>query len=154
MKGRIYFQLLVAAVLACIATAACTRNNGNIGDWFGEWQLKSIEINGQDDTGYAGDVLWKFQNNIVEMVAVSTGGHTHISHFGTWMADDRTLTLDFTHSDDLNPAGSDKYSPPSQTMLPAGVTQLTIVKLSSSEIILKYDPASDSSIVYTLRKRG
>lgn len=142
------------AIAACFVAVGCTQNNGDIGEWFGEWHLRSIEINGTDDASYTGDVLWKFQNNIVEMVVVNDTGHSHTEYYGTWSADGSVLTLYFTHSDDLNPAGSAKYSPPTQTLLPAGVTELKIRKLSSSEIILQYDPAADRSIVYTLRKRG
>lgn len=154
MKTVRYIRLLAAVMLACFISSGCTHNNGDIGEWFGEWHLKSIEVNGQVDTDYTGDVLWKFQNNIVEMVVVSAVGHSHTEHYGTWTSDDRTLTLNFTHSDDLTPAGTGKYAPPAQTLLPAAVTPLTIVKLSSSEIILKYDPEADRSIVYTLRRRG
>jgi len=72
-------------------TAGCTQNNGDIGEWFGEWHLRSIEINGTDDASYTGDVLWKFQNNIVEMVVVNDTGHSHTEHYGTWSADGSVL---------------------------------------------------------------
>lgn len=153
MKLTRYIQLIVA-LIAVTMISGCTQNNGDIGEWFGEWHLKTIEINGVDDDKYDGDVLWKFQNNIVEMVVVSKTGHSHTEHYGTWSADDRTLTLNFTHSDDLNAAGTGKYAPPAQTLLPAAVTDLRIVKLSSREIILQYNPDSATAIVYTLAKRG
>lgn len=153
MRLKRYIRLVVVLVVAVITTG-CTQNNGDIGEWFGEWHLNAITINDIDDATYTGDVLWKFQNDIVEMVVVNPIGHSHSEHYGTWSADDETLTLNFTHHDDLNAAGSGKYSPPAQTMLPAAVTELKILKLSSREIVLRYDQAADKSIVYTLKKRG
>lgn len=154
MKLTGYIQLIVAMIAAGLLSGGCTSNNGDIGDWFGEWHLRSIEINGAEYDSYEGDVLWKFQNNIVEMVVVSKTGHSHTEHYGTWSADDRTLTLNFTHSDDLNDAGTGKYAPPAQTLLPADVTDLKIIKLSSREIILQYNPDAATAIVYTLARRG
>lgn len=155
MKSKKYIQSFIIAVVTAVATLAstgCTQNNGDIGDWFGEWHLRSIEINGAADNGYSGDMLWKFQNNIVEMIVVS--GHTHTGHYGTWSEADGKLILNFTHSDNLHEAGTGKYAPPAQTHLPAAVVALNIVKLSSSEIILKYEAESGDMIIYTLRKRG
>ena len=59
---------MAVSVLACLAMTGCTHNDGDIGEWFGEWHLQSIEIDGAADADYDGDVLWKFQNNIVDMV--------------------------------------------------------------------------------------
>lgn len=154
MKVMRYFQLMAVSVLACLAMTGCTHNDGDIGEWFGEWHLQSIEIDGVADADYDGDVLWKFQNNIVDMVIVEKNGHSREERFGTWTAGDSTLTLDFSHSDDLNAPGTGKYAPPAQTLLPSGVTGLKILKLTSQEIMLQYEPASGEKIVYTLRKRG
>lgn len=152
MRTKNYFRILIAAIAACIISAGCTRNNGSIGEWFGEWKMQSVEINGTDDDTYKGDVLWKFQNNIVEMVVVD--GHSHTEHYGTWSDSDGELILNFTHSDDLTPAGTGKYAPPAQTYLPAAIVSLKVIKLSSSEIVLQYAPDGSTTIIYTLRKRG
>lgn len=154
MKYTSYLLCIIVAIIVGLLHASCTRNNGDIGEWFGEWKLCSIEINNELDSNYNNDVLWKFQNNIIEMVVVNTVGHSHSEHYGTWISDDSTITLNFTHSDDLNSAGNGKYSPPQQIHLPAAIIDLKILKLSSSEIILQYEPSADSNIIYTLRKRG
>lgn len=154
MKYTSYIKFVLVALIVGLLPASCTQNNGDIGEWFGEWQLKSIEINNETDADYFGNVLWKFQNDIVEMVVVNSVGHSHTEHYGTWIADDTTLTLNFTHSDDLNASGTGKYAPPTQTHLPSAIVGLKILKLSSSEIILQYNATPDSNIIYTLRKRG
>lgn len=147
-----YILLLWSAIIVTITS--CTQNNGHIGEWFGEWHLASIEIDGADDNTYSGNIVWKFQNDIIEMAEVNATGHTLIEHYGTWADDGSMLILNFTHSDNANPAGSDRYSPPAPTYLPAAVVSLKILKLSSREIILQYNPLPDKSIIYTLRKRG
>lgn len=154
MKATRYFRFLMLLVAVLTATVSCTQNNGDIGDWFGEWKLASIEIDGEEDEAYTGDVLWRFQNNIVEMVVVNPVGHSHDEHYGTWSSDDKELTLNFTHSDNLNAAGTGKYAPPAQTYLPSDIVSLKVLKLSSREILLEYRPAPGKSIIYTLRKRG
>lgn len=154
MKYISYLKFIIVAIIVVFLPGSCTQNNGDIGEWFGEWKLSSIEINNEPDSQYNNDVLWKFQNNIIEMVVVNSVGHSHSEHYGTWSANDDTILLNFTHSDDLNPAGAGRYSPPQQTHLPAAIIDLKILKLSSSEIILQYDAAEDCSIIYTLRKRG
>lgn len=151
MKALRYIQLIVVALTLGIVTS-CTRNNGDIGPWYGEWHLQSIDINGVDDDSYPGNVLWKFQSNIVEMVTVT--GHTHTEHYGTWSESADELILDYTHSDNANAPGSSKYAPPQCTHLPAAIVSLRIIKKSSSELILSYSPDADTVIVYTLRKRG
>lgn len=155
MKHQSYIQFVLAILIVGLLPASCTQNNGDIGEWFGEWHLESIEINNVTDADYNGDVLWKFQNDIVEMVVVNPIGHSHSEYYGTWTADDTTLTLNFTHSDDLNEPGTGKYAPPTQAHLPAAIFGLKILKLSSSEIILQYDDASaEQTFIYTLSKRG
>jgi len=152
MNLKRYFQIVLAAMATCLISAGCTHNNGSIGEWFGEWMMQSVEINGMDDDTYKGDVLWKFQNDIVEMVVID--GHSHTEHYGTWSDTDGELILNFSHSDDLTQAGTGKYAPPAQTYLPAAIVSLKIIKLSSPEIVLQYAPEGSATIVYTLRKRG
>lgn len=154
MKYTSYIKSIIAAIIVGLLSVSCTQNNGDIGEWFGEWKLCSIEINNELDRDYNNDVLWKFQNNIIEMVVVNSVGHSHSEHYGTWISDAGMITLNFTHSDDLNTAGNGKYSPPQQTHLPAAIIDLKILKLSSSEIILQYEASADCNIIYTLRKRG
>lgn len=151
MKTTAYIRLILAFVVAMAATASCTHNNGDIGDWFGKWHLKSIEINSVNDDSYDGNMVWKFQNDIVEMDVIN--GHIHSEHYGTWKESDGKLILDFTHKDDNTAAGTGTYAPPSQTYLPAAVVGLKILKLSSSTLILQYDADASTVITYSLSKQ-
>lgn len=151
MKKAAYIQLIITAVIAVFASTSCTHNNGDIGEWFGKWHLQSIEVNSVNDEDYDGNIVWKFQNNIVEMDVID--GHTHTEHYGTWKESDGKLILDFTHKDDNHEAGTGQYAPPAQTYLPSAVVGLKILKLSSSQLILQYDADASTVIVYTLRKQ-
>ena len=140
--------------LAIVSMTGCTHNNGDIGDWFGTWHLKSIAFNDSPDADYDGNIVWKFQNNIIEMIEADDAEHTALERFGTWSATDSELTLNFTHSDERYPAGTGIYQPLPATHLPAAVSTLRILKLSSSEIILQFDSEDNAVIVYTLRRQG
>lgn len=140
--------------VAIMTMAGCTHNNGDIGDWFGTWHLKSIAVNDSPDTEYHGNIVWKFQNNIIEMIEADDTEHTALERYGTWSATDSELTLDFTHSDDRYPSGTGIYQPLPATHIPAAVSTLRILKRSSSEIILQFDSQDNTVIIYTLRRQG
>lgn len=138
-----------------VILGSCTHNNGDIGPWFGEWKLTTITVDGTPDAGYDGNIFWAFQTTVIEMLSAdneTTGDYRQ--RWGTWAQDGTTLTLNFTHSDNDNPAGSDKYIPFPETGLPAGVSKLDIVSLSSSEIKLNYTADDGKTYGYLLKKWG
>lgn len=149
MKRFSYILLLAAALML----GGCTRNNGHIGAWFGTWRLTAIDIDGQPDEAYPGNVVWKFHSDIVSIMTVDDIEHEAIPAWGTWSEADGALTLNFSYSDDANPNEWDKYTPPASTHIPAGITQFDILKLSTAEIILKY-VAPDATYTYFLKKHG
>ena len=111
---------IISIILLALSLNACTHNNGDIGDLFGTWKLQSITINGESDSTYQSNVLWKFQSSIISMVKVDDTTHSKAESWGTWSYsnDDTQLVLDFTHTDNNNPnVGSSKYSPFPETHL-------------------------------------
>ena len=46
---------ITLAVLAIFVLGSCSKNNGDIGYWFGLWHLDSIEVNGEVDNNYDGN---------------------------------------------------------------------------------------------------
>lgn len=149
MKRLSYIFLLAAALLL----GACTQNNGQIGPWFGTWRLDRIDIDGNADKAYPGNVIWKFHSDIVAIIAVDDIEHDAIPAWGTWSEENGVLTLNFTYSDTDNPNQWDKYTPPASTHIPAGISRLDIVSLSTARIILKY-VSSDATYTYYLKKHG
>ena len=75
LKQTIYIIRKLAVVLVSVMVmtgiSSCTRNNGDIGPWFGTWKLTEITVDGTSDAGYEGNIFWKFQNDVFEMVRVN-----------------------------------------------------------------------------------
>lgn len=147
---------VVALWALALALAGCTHNNGDIGDLFGTWKLEKMMIDGDIDTDYDGDIVWKFQSSIIEMQQVDGIYHETFNSFGTWTRPaDGVLKLDFTHTDTDHPSpGFDKYSPLQSTRLPrAQVIELDVLELNGSKMRLRYIDASASmTIEYYFKK--
>ena len=132
-----------------LAATACTRNNGDIGPWFGAWTMTSIKAYGIPVTDYStSTITWKFQSTVINMIQINPH-HEYINSFGTWrQISDNQLELNFSHSDLERPSGTDVYAPLPATHLPASVSLLDIVSFSSKRIVLEYSSPADG-IVYT-----
>lgn len=132
--------------------SGCTRNNGDIGDLFGTWRIENLTQNGDELDLYSGLTrvyTWAFQSHIIRIQDIRDN-MDHGNYYGTWVREDNTLMLDFTHKDDN---GVDEYTPPSPLHLVAhGITRLTIEKLTSKNMIVSYRNDDGNLYVYTLRK--
>lgn len=124
--------------LLVMTLSACTHNDGDIGNIFGQWKLVAMTTDGVDNPDYKGNVFWSFQNTTIEIKEVNEPGEVYQS-FGNFKEMDNTLFLDFA---------DDKYPPRPIVGLPAQ-SELQIIKLTGGEMILSYgDPAT----IYTFRK--
>ncbi len=141
---------------------SCTRNNGDIGPWFGMWQLMEIQTDGVPDADYKQNIFWSFQNDVFSMnwQGVNPGELIRIQVWGTWSEHDGVLALDFTHSEDKFPAdgsgeGFNIYKPYKEIHLPYGeVSDLRIVTMKGADMELTYQPAGEETVyTYILRKR-
>lgn len=140
---RIRYTLYI--IVLFISLSGCTRNDGDIGDWFGTWRVDDITIDGAVDTDYAPPyMIWKFQSSLIQIMVPDDFQHTSVSCYGTWEHNGTTLTLDFSHG---------LGTPPDFSMLEPKV-QLSVLKLSRSKITLQYIDRSGRSIVYSLKKWG
>lgn len=140
---QIRYTLYIMAIV--MGLSACTRNDGNIGDWFGTWRVDSITIDGAVDTDYAPPYMfWKFQNSIVQVITPDDFEHTSTSCYGMWKHVGNQLVLDF----DYKTGGL-----PSFSRLDIK-SELNIIKLSRSAIELKYIDSMGRTIGYSLKKWG
>ncbi len=137
---------LFAAIV--MSMAGCTHNGGDTGVWGGTWHLVEISVEGNADKGYTGNVFWKFQADVIDMVETDDEMHERKDHFGTWSAsdDERVLTLDFGHGSDRFPAGSEDYVPPKVTGLHGGVIRLDVECLTGRDMVVKTDATSDGAM--------
>lgn len=145
MKKAIIHIYYIAALMAAIAISSCTRNDGDIGPWFGTWRIESISIDGTARPDYAPPYLFaKFQSSIIQFIEPDDTEHIALCYTGTWTQDDDRLLLDFTWG---------LSTPPAVTGLPCEAT-LDILKLTGREIRLAYHADDGSVITYILKKWG
>ena len=93
-------RTLTASAIICLyaVMAGCTHNNGDIGLWFGRWQLTEISADGNPLTEYSGNMSWAFQRDIVGITTV-TDYHSALETWGQWKSDDNTyLSLNFDYT--------------------------------------------------------
>lgn len=147
---------LILIIALCISFNACTHNNGDIGNLFGTWKLQSITINGEIDSTYQNNVLWKFQATVMSMIRANDVTHERQEGWGSWeYANDETqLVVNFTHTDDYNPkTGSSKYSPLPETYIPkASISTLDIIELNNSKLTLKYISEDGKEYIYKFKR--
>ena len=150
------YSLISAMVAVVIATSGCSHYGGETGLWGGTWHLKEIITGDRVNVDYIGNVFWKFQDDVVDIVETDDEMHERKDHYGTWSAsdDNRVLTLDFSHSSDRFPAGSEDYVPPKVTGLKGGVTRLEVERLTSREMVVKTEVIEDNNeIRFVLNKQ-
>lgn len=146
-------NIIIAAFLAVLA-CGCTHNNGDIGQWYGQWKLESIEADGVPVAEYEGNMFWAFQNNVLNLDMVQDEGLSHLMRWATWSQDGKTLLIDFRHYDGYSPTTDNDYHPfPILRMEKDAVNTLAIETLTSRRLVLKYD-AGDKLYTYRLRKWG
>lgn len=145
--------LLILLPLLAMLSTGCTHNDGDIGPWFGTWQLEEITADGDVETAYNHDIFWQFQNTVFCMRKV-TALHDNLPRWGTWKeTGDNVLQLNFTHHDSEYEAGSTKYSPFPETHIPVNtVTDLNILEMSRSRLVLQYHADDGSVYTYYLKK--
>lgn len=135
--------------------SGCTRNNGDIGKWFGNWQVEQITANGEPWQNTAdGQYFWEFQNNIIKIVCVAPNFYDHEAYYciGTWQqTSDNTITLDFSHTDDNNIYHKPFWIMQFPTDKPF---TLTITQDSGKKCVMKrIDESSGVEFCYYLIKR-
>lgn len=151
LRGTAFLMLMFSLA----AIVGCTTNNGDIGLYYGAWGLKSVTVNGETSNAWCDDnswTTWQFQNNIV-CITRYWPDHKYEDRWGTWHDDDKSLMLDFTHSDNDYPSGTDIYAAPEWLYMPLGVViHLEILRQTSCKMVLRNTLPNGDEIVYTLEK--
>ncbi len=156
--GTPAYGFLKAAFLCCLLmllSSSCTRNNGDIGKWFGKWQIMEIRVDGQPEEDYEPRFFMEFQNDIIRLVWVGPTGYDRETYYcyGTWQqSSDNAMILDFTHSDD---SGRLFYVPFGALHFPGDKPfTLTLSDDSGKNCTMKYvDETTSTEYTYLLRKR-
>ena len=74
---KIFSRIIVLTVclLPGFLQQGCTRNNGDIGNWFGRWQITEILADGTPESGYRGEFFLDFQNDIIRGIQLAPNGY-------------------------------------------------------------------------------
>ena len=123
------------SLVALLGLTACTHNEGDIGIWFGTWQIEEFSCAEMQlsDTYYNSPYVYlQFQGDMVTALYVSDL-HDEKVDYGTWHEGDGTLDIDFP---DPNVA----YSHVLGSFLVSGDTSFhfTITERSASHVTLTY----------------
>lgn len=151
MLSNIFLKTLLAAII--LLTASSCQNDGHIGWIFGVWRVESFTIDGQPaDSSRSRTTTFGFQNNIVEVVAPGDVVGNNTTQWGTWSMDGEEFTLDFTHSDDNNPAGTGIYAAPAWLgMTSSEPMRMTVAHRGDSFTMTWHSPEGTTN-VYKLAK--
>jgi hypothetical protein len=152
MKQTKYIFIFVALILTMMG---CTTNNGDIGVYYGEWALKSITIDGVEDTSWCNDgtwTTWSFQNNVICITRTNDLLDCDIC-WGTWSDNNGTLSIDYRHYDDTYTIGTGEYNAPTWIYFEKkSITVFNIDSQSSKAMTLSTTDNLGRKLTYTLRK--
>lgn len=139
MKKAISYIPLI--ILTILSLAACTRNHGDIGPWFGTWHVESITSDGSPEP-VDSDYFFQFQSKVFR-VSMVYGHEEVVESFGTWVENDGRLIISF-------PDPSVYYI--EMTGLEAH-NDFTVTTTSSREVTFTKTDATGSTIAYQLKKQ-
>lgn len=96
--------VMMFALLAVMALAGCTQNNGHIGHWFGQWKVERVTIDGVDNSDYRGDVFFCFQGGVFG-VRTASGG----MYYGIWRETNTDDVIDITMNTEVDQSQLPSY---------------------------------------------
>lgn len=133
---------ILFTLVALIMLPACTRNNGDIGPWFGAWKVESITVDGTARSDYQGNLFMLFQSTVVKF-SLSQEHHESTDVFGNWEQTGSNMHFSFPDA---------RLQPQAVTGLPAE-SDLTVSGPSSGRATLTWtNPANGQVTVFQLKK--
>lgn len=134
----IFFALILG-----VMSMSCTRNDGDIGDFFGIWRVVTLEADGEAVAGYNGTLYFMFQSSVYGQKMVNEEKHWDDNVFASWRQEGNTLVIDFSN---------DQYAPFSITGMTDGVNYMEIENMSSRNMELSYVNPDGVKYSYSLEK--
>lgn len=97
--------LACLSAIALLLAASCTHNNGDIGPWFGMWQVEEITVDGAPAGDYVEPCLFFAFQGTVANVKFVMEGHEAVDAFGSWSEseDKSMITIVFPDENLLPP---------------------------------------------------
>ena len=130
------------------------QNDGPIGYKFGVWRVDSYTVDNQriEDPLVEATTI-AFQGAVINVVARNDDYMGSYDQIGTWTEEGDKLYLNFTHSDDMRPPGTDFYHAPWWLgWTSEGVMEVTVEKQSNRDMTWRYVNDEGKINVYKLHK--
>lgn len=145
-------QYLLLTILATLTFVSCTHNDGDIGIWFGTWQVENITCDDgtQPSIKLDGTLFFQFQSDIATIRQVTTM-HDELVDYGSWTESDDKLDITFPDANvayfHVLPTATDIHFA-TDSHYP-----FTIVQKSNKLVTLSIDDAANKQWTFTLRKQ-
>lgn len=143
IKSTAYILLLTVV----LALTGCVRNDGDIGNLFGNWVIEEIYIGNAEDKDYTNPVQVNFQGNLFSMGETSETEVHNPPVIGTWSETGNEITLDISGN-----AGSKKEFPKSLHLGKGRSVTFTIEERKHNSMTWRLVMYGGPSFRYTLRK--
>lgn len=145
---------LAAVVAAMILILTGCQNDGPIGYKFGVWRVDSYTADGSPvDNPLIAKTTIAFQGGVINVVTPYDDYMNSYDQYGSWSEEGDILYLNFTHSDDLRPSGTDLYSAPSWLgWTSEKVMEMTVESHTSQEMTWRYVSTDGTVNIYKLHK--
>lgn len=141
MKKKILYTFFIT--LIAVVTSSCTRNNGDIGELFGQWKVTSITADGKKVSDYNGVMYFAFQSSVYCQKIVNEETHWDDCVFAKWKYEGNGVLIDFTGTG---------YIPFSCSGMSEGQNYVEIESRSNDDMIMSYTSSEEVEYVYTLKK--
>lgn len=141
MRTKIIGTLLV--MLVCVMAGSCTRNDGDIGDFFGIWRVTSLTIDDEPVEEYGGTLYFMFQSSVYGQKIMDEEKQWDDNVYASWRQEGNTLIIDFS---------DERYEPFAITGMSDGVNYVDIVSMSSKNMELSYINPEGVKYGYVLKK--
>lgn len=148
------YIITLVALIALVVSTGCTRNNGDIGYFFGNWRVEAISEDGTDIPLYNDETLlytWAFQSHLL-VINTILPHDSYKSARLTWTenpSDVLNIKLDHTDID-----GSYNYTAPAAMHFGDGPVCTLIIKShkGSNLVLSRTDASTGHEYTYYLKK--
>ena len=133
---------MMVLMVAVLLTSSCTKNNGNIGDIFGMWQIQSIQVNDQDATPTTKTLYLSFQSNALLLRGANDSKRTD-EVYGSFVHEGDNIQLIF----DIG-----GWTPPTSSHLTKGVNDGKIQTLTGKDFIFTVVNGNSETVRFVCKK--
>lgn len=137
-KSALY---IIGVIIALLPLSGCLHNNGDIGPWFGQWKVESIEKNGEVAADYQGDGFLRFQSEVITAVRSYPSVHSSGTDYGNFVDNGSTMDVEFKEGKSIR----------NYLHLEEKFT-FNVLKRDGSDKLLEYTDSKGDTYTYHLKK--